>query len=337
MKVLLLPLLGPLHLRYPALNAVTLRDLLAEAEPAAVAVTALSSGQLDTPDWQDTFETALPLALLPWLLQHGPRPVAVGEPSSDPEAEADFRRYASEMPALQEKLLAHSQLERQLATLLDSNLTIRDLSQQVLPLVRDMEQQLLELAGDGPANNWRYARAELMAERISSLNAAGLTVVLVSLQELPALESALHKRGAVLSPLPERVSISSDARTRSLLDQAMLNPDHDNSDALLGALQELDSAEAGYARSNLLLAQGRDEEAEALLERVSHGDFSQPYFLPGFLLARLGQLRDLTGKRDAALKAYRAVLALDWAPREALEAARAGLEAPFTRPAAGSK
>ena len=59
------------------------------------------------------------------------------------------------------------------------------------------------------------------------------------------------------------------------------------------------------------------------------GDFREPYLLPGLLLARLGQLRDLAGRRDRALQAYRGVLALAWAPHEARAAARAGLEAPF--------
>lgn len=333
MRLTLLPLLGPLHLRYPALNAFTVRDVLVETGASAVAVTALAEGQTRQPDWQDTFETALPLAVIPWLQEHGPQPLLVGEPSSDPQAEADFRRFVQEMPGLQEQLMRHSQLERQLASLLDSNLTLQQLQNEVLPLIREVEKALKQAAGDGPANNWRYARAEVMAERImaSSLD-DGLMAVLVSLQELPALEEALQARGGQLLELPDRVTISAEARERTLLDQAMLISEPDNTAALLQALEQLNSAEAGYARSNLLLAQGLDQEAAALLERVSHGDFSQPYFLPGFLLARLGQLRDLTGKRTEAVKAYRAVLALDWAPQEAVEAAQAGIAAPFTRP-----
>lgn len=334
MKVSLLPLLGPLHLRYPALNAVTLRDVLQELAPDTVAVTALAEGATSQPDWQDTFETALPLVLIPWLQQHGPQPLLVAEPSSDPGAEEDFRRYTGEMPALQEKLLRHSRLERQLADMLDSNLTLSRLRTEVLPLVRELEEELREAAGDGPANNWRYSRAEVMAERIRAAAGNGTSAVLVSLHELPALEAALQNRGAEILELPDRVDISPEARDRTLLDQAMLIGEPDSAEALKDALEQLDSAEAGYARSNLLLAQGLDEEARTLLESVSHGDFSRPYFLPGFLLARLGQLRDLTGRRTEAVKAYRAVLALDWAPAEAIEAAREGIAAPFTRPAA---
>jgi hypothetical protein len=74
-----------------------------------------------------------------------------------------------------------------------------------------------------------------------------------------------------------------------------------------------------------------DHASEALetLEGAVGGDFSAPYFLPGYLLARLGQLRDLAGEREGAVRAYRGVLALDWVPTEAREAAQAGLETPF--------
>jgi hypothetical protein len=58
-------------------------------------------------------------------------------------------------------------------------------------------------------------------------------------------------------------------------------------------------------------------------------DFVEPYYLPGFLLSRLGQLYDLAGRRDAALRAYRGVRALGYAPVEALAAAEDGLQRPF--------
>jgi hypothetical protein len=65
------------------------------------------------------------------------------------------------------------------------------------------------------------------------------------------------------------------------------------------------------------------------LEAASAGDFAEPYYLPGFLLCRLGQLYDIVGRREAALRAYRGTLALSYAPVEAATQARAGLAAPF--------
>ena len=43
----------------------------------------------------------------------------------------------------------------------------------------------------------------------------------------------------------------------------------------------------------------------------------------------MGQLLDLAGERERALRAYRGVLALSWAPEEARAVALAGLKTPF--------
>ena len=92
--------------------------------------------------------------------------------------------------------------------------------------------------------------------------------------------------------------------------------------------------EARFLEAQLLLAHDHAAEALEVLEAAAAGDFREPYLLPGLLLARLGQLRDLAGKRDRALQAYRGALALAWLPAEAREAAEAGMRAPFARPAA---
>ena len=332
MAVLLLPLLGPLHLRYPAFNAFTVRDILAELEPAAVATTALTDADLGSGSWQDTFELALPLAVMPWLRQRGQELIPVAEAPEDATAQADFFRYAGEMPALQEKLGHYSGLERQLAQALDSQLNLKALRTEILPLVREQQQELKRTAGDGPATGWIWQRSRAAAGRIREAAAGGTVAVLASLEHVPALEEALQETGIRLLDLPGQVKVSAEARDRTLLDQAMLAAPDSNLRALLDALQQLGSAEAGYARANLFMASGHYLEALELLETVSHDDFSEPYFLPGFLLARLGQLRDLAGKRSWALQAYRGVLALDWAPAEAVEVARAGLEKPFALP-----
>ena len=336
MAVLLLPLLGPLHVRYPALNAVTLRDVLAELEPGAVATTVLQAEELETENWQDTFELALPLTLVPWLREQKLELHAVAPPVQDATAQADFFRYTGEMPALGEQLGNYYFIERQLTQILDSQLNLKALREEVLPLVREQQAELRRTAGDGPATAWIWERAARAAERISDLPAGRPVAVLASLEHIPALEEALGKTSLELLELPDQVTISAEARDRTLLDQAMLAGEGSNLPALMEALEKLGSSEAGYARANLLMANGHYFEALELLEQASHGDFSQPYFLPGFLLARLGQLRDLDGNRKHALQAYRGVLALSWAPAEAIEVAEAGLKAPFTlKPAAG--
>lgn len=329
MAVLLLPLLGPLHLRYPAFNAVTVRDILVELEPTSVATTVLTAGELGTDGWHDTFELALPLAVVPWLRQQGRELVPVAEAPQDATAQADFFRYTGEMPALEEKLGNYSRLERQLAQALDSQLNLKLLQTEILPLAREQQQELRRTAGDGPATAWIWQRSVAAADRIRALEEGGTVAVLASLEHIPALEEALQAAGIRLLDLPGQVKVSAAARDRTLLDQAMLADSDSNIRALLDSLEQLGNAEAGYARANLLMASGHYLEALELLEEVSHEDFSEPYFLPGFLLARLGQLRDLAGKRSWAVQAYRGVLALSWAPAEALEVARAGLETPF--------
>jgi len=71
------------------------------------------------------------------------------------------------------------------------------------------------------------------------------------------------------------------------------------------------------------------EDALALMEEVFRMDFQHPGYLPGYVLARMGQLLDLAGERERALRAYRGVLALSWAPEEARAVALAGLKTPF--------
>ena len=87
--------------------------------------------------------------------------------------------------------------------------------------------------------------------------------------------------------------------------------------------------EARYHEANLLLADSRPEEALESLLRLLKLELHEPYYLPGFALARLGQVYDLAQLRDEALRSYRGVLALSWAPASAVVAATAGLTTPF--------
>ncbi|MDQ3397248.1 MAG: hypothetical protein M3511_05655 [Deinococcota bacterium] len=333
MKITLLPLLGPLHLRYPAYNAVTVRDYVARVQPEALAVTALEAGSLDHPNWQDTAEIALPLALVPWAKGQGVPLYPVHEPSPDPAAEGDFRRYLEQYPQgrglLHEVGAALTPLEQLLKEALD----LARIRREVLPVLREGLELKERHFEDGPGTGWLRGRVKVMAGRILALE-AGRVAVLASIDHLPFLEDAL-KGQAELVPAPEIVP-SEAARVRSLLDLAFRAeaPEPGN---VIAQLREIDLPEARYHEANLLLASGHVAEALDLMERAGHGDFSRPYFLPGYLLARLGQLRDLAGEREAARRAYRAVRALDWAPQEALEAATEGLETPFEGMMAGDE
>lgn len=330
MQLLLLPLMGPFHLRYPRYNAVSLRELLAASQPEALATSALTPGAFASPQWQDTAEIALPLAVVPWAKRQRLPVFAALEPSPDPQAQADFRRYASQYPQLRAAWQQTDALLRPLNELLEQPLDLPRISSEVLPLLREHQEQREVAFEDGPATDWLRARCEATAARILSLPHERVAL-LASAEHIPFLQRALSARVDWLEP-PQPPQ-SPAARERALLDFAFRGEVADPA-SLLAQLRELAQPEARFHEANLLLAHHHAAEALEVLERASREDFSQPYFLPGYLLSRLGQLYDLAGQRDAARRAYRGVLALDYAPAEAREAARAGLEAPFSLPEA---
>src|SRR5690625_1641185 len=245
MQVFLMPLFGPLHLRWPALNTVTMRDLLAHFSPEQAFTTVLGSGELSGELWQDTFELALPLSLVPWLRSRNIPLSGVREEPRDETAAADFRRYAEEMPALQEQLRSWLQLETRFSDLLGQSLTPARLNSEVLPLLRDLHAALLEAAGDGPATGWLQERAGLMARRIvaaaGSENGAGLAAA----EEVPALEVACRELSVELTEAATALPPGEEARTRSLLDHALLAAGEEENPLLEEKLAGLGLAEAG--------------------------------------------------------------------------------------------
>lgn len=325
MKLSLIPLMGPFHLRYPLYNAVSVRDTLAAFEPNALALTPLEAESLDAPTWQDTPEVALPLAVVPWAQRRGLPVFGVFAPSPDPGAAQDFVRYLAVYPEQQRILGEVEAVRAPLQPLLQTPLTLKRIQGEVVPLLRDYQEAREERFEDGPGTDWLRARAETMSGRILALPFKRVAV-LASVDHLPFLEETLRMHADLIPP-PE-VSPTDASRERSMLDLAFRGEVAEPGNAI-AQLRTLQSAEARFHEANLLLAHGHLSEALEGLEVASRGDFSRPYFLPGYLLSRLGQLRDLAGERAGALRAYRGVLALEWAPREAREAALMGLERPF--------
>ena len=325
MKVTLIPLMGPFHLRFPLYNALSVRDMLQAFGPDAVATTALEAKAFGTPAWQDTPEIALPLSVVPWAKKQGLPLYGILEPSPDPSAEADFWRYLSQYAQTRNIVSQINALSRPLHTLLQEGLTLKRIREEVLPIAREQQEVKEREFGDGPGTDWLRERVGGMAQRILELPHQRIAV-LVSLDHLPFLKDALQEEVKLVPP-PD-VEPTQAVRERSLLDFAFRGEVSEPGN-LIAQLRELESAEARFHEANLLLANSHTVEALDLLEAASHGDFSEPYYLPGYLLSRLGQLRDLVGERDGALRAYKGVRALAWAPLEALEAAAAGLNAPF--------
>ena len=318
--------MGPFHLRYPLYNAVSVRDAVATFEPDALATTALPPDSLNDPGWQDTPEIVLPHTVVPWARRQRVPVYGVHQPSPDPAALNDFRRYAAQYPKVREAVQRADAKLRPLNTLLEQPLTLKRIQQEVVPLLLEHQTFQEETFDDGPGTDWLRARTEKMAEAILALPFERVAV-LASVDHLPFLQAFLEDKTELSEPsIPEPTE---ETRERSLLDFAF-RVDVPEPGPLLAKLREVTALEARYHEANLLTANSHFLEALEVLEQASRGDFSQPYFLPGYLLARLGQLYDLANRRDAAMRAYRGVLALEYAPVEARETAQAGLKEAFT-------
>ncbi|MBW6456998.1 MAG: hypothetical protein K0A98_14040 [Trueperaceae bacterium] len=327
-RLTLIPLMGPWHLRHPRWNVVTVRDALEASAPQVLWTTALPPDFDRDPGWRDGDEIALPWTVAPWAAARGTPLRGIGAPGA--EDAADFERYLAGYPQARSPLDAARAALRPLHELLPQALDLPRILGEVLPPLADELRARLEAFGDGPGTGWRLRRARAAREAIASdLQATGAArgAVLVEADLWPALTAALDEAGLAWSPAASP-PVSDDARLRSLLDVAWRGEAADVG-GLLGRLRELDLAEARFLEAQLLLAHDHAAEALEVLEAAAAGDFREPYLLPGLLLARLGQLRDLAGKRDRALQAYRGALALGWAPAEAREAAEAGMRTPF--------
>lgn len=323
-RITLLPLLGAWHLRYPGYNAESVLELTRAANPEVLVPAPLPPAALERPDWQDTPEIVLPLSVLPWARRQGLRLEPGMQRSPDPDAEADFRRYTALYPRTRELLTSLDALLRPLNELLPQPLTLPRIWDEVVPLLGTYQREREAAFGDGPGTDWWRERTLELAARIRALPETRVTV-LASAEQLPFLLELLA--GEILET-PRAVPPAERIRERALLDVAFRG-DAADPERLIAGLRELSGAEARFHEANLLLMHGHPAEALALLEGAATGDFSAPYYLPGYLLARLGQLRDLSGDRDGALRAYRGVLAFDWVPADAADAAQTGLVTPF--------
>lgn len=339
-RVTVIPLVGPFHTRFPLYNVVHVRELLCAAAPTAVALAALPPAALSHPGWRATPEIALPHTVVPWAQRRGLKLVEVGsqaglpgEPGEAGDEEA-FMRYLDEFAAGKAHLREVQAALRPAEELLGRALDMGRILGELVPALDDYHELRSSKFGEGPGTGWRAARAERMAQRVGQIEDPH-TAVLVGVDDygamVRALTEALDGQATVEEP-PRQLQLSEEAsreaRQRSLLDVAMRGEVEDPS-GLLGQLRSMATPEASYHEANILLAHGHAAEALEKLKQITSGDFHEPYYLPGFVLARLGELQDMAGDRQAALRAYRRVLALSYAPPEAVEAAEAGLERPF--------
>ena len=320
--MVVLPLLGPLHMLHPRYNARTIVESILKAGVDVVYLASYSKQGLEKKVWRDRNELLL-FELAPFVEDGRIRLAAVGENAESLQHEAElFSEYLSSMPrgeAAKERLIG---IERELSEFLKvPRLPSEFAGEDFIGGLERILQKQAEFAGEGPATGFRQQRMVQVAEALSGIENA---VVLVDVLDYPALMRRLPDAHGPWDQEPTKAEME-----RALLDRAWRLENEEEWGNLLAQLAEIDSAEAGYLASQIYLAAGQSEDALRILEDVSRGDFSRPEYLPGYVLARLGQLYDLVGQRDKALRAYAAVRALSWAPAEVKEIAQAGLRAPF--------
>jgi hypothetical protein len=307
---------------------VSVRDALASLAPARVWTTALAPDYHADPTWRDSEEIALPWTLIDWAAVRGTPVVGLAAPGAS-EGDA-FDRTLREYPQARSALDAAQLPLRPLHTLLPQALELPRIVDEVIPALTESYRARQAAFGEGPGTAWRARRGTAAVDALRGAGpppAGGIEALLVEVDLWPAVVDALavaERPWQVVGNPP----VSAEARQRALLDVAWHGEARDVA-GLLQALRALETSEARYLEANLLLAHRHAAEALEVLERASAGDFRDPYLLPGLLLARLGQLRDLAQQRSRALQAYRAVLALSWAPAEARATAQAGLRTPF--------
>ncbi len=308
-----------LHPRY---NAATVLAILEEASPQALYLASHGEESLSPgPAWE---EDPLLFHLLPWARRRGLELLPLdGEAHLKAEALA-FREALGQFPGGQPYLERMAKLEGELLRLLQEPLTPETLaSSSFLEALRAIEEGFVQAFGEGPATGFRAHRMAKVAEALRGKEGG----VVVDLLDYPVLLEHLPE-AQTLAHLPPRTPKEAE-RARALLDRAWQLKEEDDWAKLLEALAEVKTPEALYLAAQIYLAAGAWPEAKELMEELVQMDLDEPAYLPGYALARLGQLRDLAGERERALGAYRGVLALGYAPKEAREIALAGLRSSF--------
>lgn len=324
MSVLVIPTLGPFHILHPRYNGVTVLELVRSYQPEKIFLASYGPEELAAQSWRDQNEISF-FHVLPWAESAGLE-VEPLDPQPGLKAEAElFREALRQYPKGQQMLNQVAELEQNLRWVVSTPRTPEDFAQEpVLQALWAYYQGYMQVFGEGPATGFRRQRMAEVAEglRVSR----GQVAVLVDVLEYPLLLESLppERRQLPGAHVPTELE-----RQRSVLDRAWQLSESDDWAVLLKQLQEVEGPEALYCAAQIYLAAGQVEDAFELLEQLVHTDFQHPAYLPGYALARYGQLADLVSQRDKALRAYKAVLGLSWVPGEAREIALAGQKTPF--------
>lgn len=317
-RMVLLPSLGPFHILHPRYNAATVLAILEAQAPPAVYLASHSPQGLEGGAWRE--EDPLLFHLLPWAEERGIPVVALDQEAHlKGEAEA-FRQALAQHPLGAPHLERMGAFDQALLGLLKRPLTPELLADPAFwQEVEAVYRGFAEAFGEGPATGFRAHRMARVAEALRGREGA----VVADFLDYPFLLKALPQ-----ATFPPHTPTEAE-RVRALLDRAWQLKEEDDWAALLQGLMEVGTPEALFLAAQIYLAAGQWEDALLLMEEVFRMDFQHPGYLPGYVLARFGQLLDLSGQRERALRAYRGVLALSFAPEEARAIALAGLRTPF--------
>jgi hypothetical protein len=334
-RAVLLADLGALHARYPSYNAQTVLEIVRQVGANRVLLPSLIPETWQSGAWRD-----LDHPVLFALSDERIVVKAIGNDWTWAELEQDkMLEFLKLYPHGQERLRELRRAELDLKDLLEKPLdafSTHGLMPEipVLEVVKAFHNQNRVLLEEGPGTAHRRRRLQELFEKLKLENLQN-TVVLTPLDDLPDLLEMGLKTVQLEGFKPGEAS-----RFRAVVDRAYNLHESDDLDRLVHSLLELDGApdsalgrialEARFAASGVYLAVGDLESARDLLEAVAMGQFEHPAYLPGFVLARLGQVRDLMNERQPAIRAYTAALALQWLPLEAKNVAQSGLLAPFT-------
>ncbi|RDI94859.1 hypothetical protein DV704_10155 [Meiothermus sp. QL-1] len=309
---------------HPRYNGVTVLELARQHQPEVLYLASYAPEELAAQSWRDQNEVSF-FHVLPWAERAGLAVVALDEDPHLRQEALAFREALAQYPRGQALLQQVAPLEEALRALLTTPLTPSRLAEPAtLEALRGYHQGYAAAFGEGPATGSRHLRMQRVARALG--RPSGRAVVLVDVLDYPLLAEALPE-GTYRLPgahTPTELELQ-----RSLLDRAWRLEPSDDWALLLSQLRELGGAEALYCAAQIYLAAGQPEDAWALMEELLRTDFHHPAYLPGYALARYGQLADALGQREKALRAYRAVLGLSWAPEEARAVARAGQRTPF--------
>jgi len=309
--------LGDLLRFHPAYNAATVVELARLAAPDARTLLWATPEDLEHPA-RFAFESAL----------YSLEPSYPDWHWAELEQQSLFR-ILGQYKSGKERLNGVRDLERELYTRLTAPLSAQTVySSEFLNAVRDHHRQVAALLEEGPATAHREKRLEALTHLLEGREG----VALVSLDDVAELLERLPN-----ARLPELAGFApgESSRLRALADRALRLEENDDLAALLGAMMREDGdaltprAELEYAASGAYLSVGDLQSAKTLLEQAGHAQLEHPRYLFGLVYARLGQVRDALLDREGAVRAYRATLALNYAPQAALEVAQKGLSTPF--------